>query len=124
MRVLAWVLVWLVLLAAAGWYLWRELRRLWGRSRLLGDQLTDTGQLLTAMELVVAERSGAAREAVAQEPAPELAVFRSPLELAAERQRLLADQRAARAARRQARLPGWARPATRAEQGRAEADGG
>ncbi len=46
MRVLGWVLVWVVLLLGATGYLWTKLRVAWRTSRDLGAELLLTGQRL------------------------------------------------------------------------------
>mgnify|MGYP001341644822 FL=1 len=109
MRVLAWTLLWLLLVVGAGWYLWRRLRWLWGRSQELGDTLADTERLLEATGLVVEQHTEALRSEWAAEPAAELAVFRSVVDVARERAQVRAASEAQRARRRAERLPGWAR---------------
>jgi len=108
-RVLVWVLVWLVLLGAAGWWLWGRLRVLWRRSGALGDQLTQAEALLAATEQVAAAHTEAAAVARVQAPARELAVFRDAGEVAAERDTLRRTLREQRDHRRAERVPGWAR---------------
>ncbi len=107
MRGLLWTLVWLAILAGSGWYLWRRLRWLWGRSELLGETLAEAEALVSSATEVLASP---AEEAPPVDAAAELAVFRDPAEVAGERERLRETLREERAARRRAALPGWARP--------------
>lgn len=109
MRLLLWTLIWVVLVAGAAWWLWRGLRDLWGRSTALGAQLAEAETLLAATELVVRQHADADAAARAAQPAPELAVFGNPLELAGERTELRRSLREQRDRRRAERLPGWAR---------------
>ena len=48
MRVLAWVLVWVVLLAASGWYLWRCLRRLFRTAGRFAHELAEAERCASA----------------------------------------------------------------------------
>lgn len=109
MRVIVWVIVWLVLVGASGWWLWRQVRVFWRRSGALGEQLTQVEALLAATEQVAAQHTEAVAADRAGAPAPELAVFRDRDDVAAERIDLLRVSRERRDARRAASLPGWAR---------------
>ena len=106
MRGLGWTLIWLAILAGSGWYLWRRLRWLWGRSELLGDTLTEAEAVLAS----ISEEPSAPADGAPERPAHvELAIFRKPAEVAAERDRLRETFHQERAARRLASRPGWAR---------------
>ncbi len=107
MRGLLWALIWLALIAGSGWYLWRRLRWLWGRSEALGETLAEAAVVVSA----TTERAGPAVDGSPPVGAAvELAVFRNPAEVAVERDRLRETLRNQRAARRRSSLPGWARP--------------
>ncbi len=111
MRVLGWVLVWVVLLLGATGYLWTKLRVAWRTSRALGAEL-----LLTEQRLALADVRGQVERRredtdVVQELAgfAELAVFADASVLGRERaatHRTLGEQRRARRAEN---LPAWAR---------------
>lgn len=103
MRWVVWILVWIALLVAAGWYPWRKLRELWARSERLGETLAEAEALVAAATEPVAGADRAAPEPV------ELAIFRDPAEVALERERLRRTLREERDIRRRASLPGWAR---------------
>ncbi len=107
MRGLLWALIWLALLAGSGWYLWRRLRWLWGRSEVLGETLAEAEVLVSA---ATEPGTAAGAESPPGGAAVELAVFRNPAVVAVERERLRETLRKQRAARRRASLPGWARP--------------
>ena len=103
MRLLLWVLVWIVLVLGAGWYLWHKVRVTWRASRQLGAEL-----------LVAERRLSEVREQVEQlqrggDVVQELAVFGDAGVLRAERDTMrqsLGQQRRARAV---GNRPGWAR---------------
>jgi len=108
-RVLAWVLVWVVLLLGATGYLWTKLRVAWRASRDLGAELLLTEQRLADVRGQV-ERLREDTDVV-QELAgfAELAVFADASVLGRERaatRRTLGEQRRAR---RAGNLPAWAR---------------
>ena len=107
MRGLVWTLVWLAILAGSGWYLWRRLRWLWGRSELLGETLAEAEALVSS---ATDHPDPAIGDAPPTDAAPELAIFRNPAEVAVERERLRETLREERAARRRAAHPAWARP--------------
>lgn len=109
MRWLVWTLLWLTLLAGAGWYLWRRLRWLWGRSELLGETLTEAEAILAQASETAEDAFHLRRTAAPLTPPEELAIFRDPAQVATERDHLREQLRAQRAARRSAALPGWAR---------------
>ena len=103
MRLLLWILIWIVLVLGAAGYLWRKIRVAWRSSRQFGAEL-----------LVAERRLGEVREQVEQlqqgsDAAHELAVFGDAGALRAERDAMrqtLGQQRRARAA---GNRPGWAR---------------
>jgi len=102
-RVLGWVLVWVVLLLGATGYLWTKLRVAWRTSRDLGAELLLTGQRLADVRRQV-ERQREETDVV-----QELAVFADASVLGRERaatRRTLGEQRRAR---RAGNLPAWAR---------------
>jgi hypothetical protein len=111
-RGLLWTLVFVGLLAGAGWWLWQRVRRLSRISSDLGRQLSEAEALLGVVGSAAAEherqrRAEGLHPAVA--PGPELAVFRDPLQVAAERRELRRTLATQRADRRAAHRPGWAR---------------
>ncbi len=103
MRVLGWVLVWVVLLLGATGYLWTKLRVAWRTSRDLGAELLLTGQRLADV------RGQVERQREETDVVQELAVFADASVLGRERaatRRTLGEQRRAR---RAGNLPAWAR---------------
>ena len=103
MRGLVWTLVWLAILAGSGWYLWRRLRWLWGRSELLGETLAEAEALVSS---ATDHPEPAIGDAPPTDAAPELAIFRNPADVAQERDLIRETLRGERAARRRASLPG------------------
>jgi len=102
-RVLGWVLVWVVLLLGATGYLWTKLRVAWRTSRDLGAELLLTGQRLADV------RGQVERQREETDVVQELAVFADASVLGRERaatRRTLGEQRRAR---RAGNLPAWAR---------------
>ena len=79
MRTLAWILVWIVLLAVAGLYLWRAVRATWGRATALGTELGTASDRLAEVQTQV-DRLGEANDRL-----DELAVFGDPVALRRER---------------------------------------
>lgn len=100
------MIVWLTLVVASGWHLWRRLSWVWGRAQLLEGTLADVEASLAAATDVTAPDPGTAGP---QPPATQLAIFRNPADVAAERVRVREALNSERAARRRASLPGWAR---------------
>ena len=115
MRVLAWVLVWVVLLAASGWYLWRCLRRLFRTAGRLAHELTEAELRLGRIQQEAGARHTGDGGAPAHDPADpateavQLAVFTGIAQAAAERRAVREALREQRQARRDANRPGWAR---------------
>ena len=118
MRVLVWVLVWVVLVAASGWYLWRRLRRLFRTASRLANEVAEAERLLGRVQRQVRARhtrgAGApdgapADEANEPDAAVQLAVFTGIAQAAAERRAVREALREQRRARRDANRPGWAR---------------
>ncbi|MGV1009121.1 MAG: hypothetical protein ACOYBY_11025 [Dermatophilaceae bacterium] len=106
MRVLVWAIVWLLLLAASGWYLWRCLRRLLRRARQLAAEMAEAERLLTQVQ----QQAGARHTATpASGQVSELAVFMGVTRAAQEHRATREALRGQRRARRAATLPGWAR---------------
>ncbi len=103
MRVVMWVLIWLVLLMGAGWYLWSALRRAWRASGRLMDELMATERRLSAIRTEV-DRLGDGTGAL-----EELAVFGDPDALRKERERTRQALSEQRRARRAENRPAWAR---------------
>ena len=120
MRVLGWVLIWLVSLGLAGWVIWRRLRGLRDRAVGLSEQLAQAESLGYAVRLAAEERlQEQERTERPDEPGEPtgvasrrhtLAVFDDASALARERDDLRQALALERQARRAATLPGWARP--------------
>lgn len=103
MRALVWILVWIVLIALSGFYLWGTVRSAWRLARGLGSELAQAQDRLGAVQDQV-DRLGEATDRV-----EELAVFGDPGSLRRERSgRREALGRQGRATRRRD-LPTWAR---------------
>jgi hypothetical protein len=112
MRVLVWTLIWAGLLVAAVLHLRRRLRALWDRTRGLGDELDAAQERLDAVRVAAVDAAEGARLAATGPEAAtrgELALFRSPLEVARERRAVRETLAKERDQRRAGRLPGWAR---------------
>lgn len=113
MRVLVWVLVWTALLGLAVWLLWRRLRQVWAKAGALGEAVAEAEEAVAqgsdAARAAAADQAAAARPAATPRPGEHLAVFRDPIELAAERIELRDSLREERHARSAERQPGWAR---------------
>lgn len=116
MRVLAWVALWVMLLAASAWYLWRCTRRLMRTARRFAHELADAERLLGRVQQEASARhTAAAADApagpAAHEPddAVQLAVFMGTRQAAMERRVVREALRVQRRARRDATRPGWAR---------------
>lgn len=101
MRLLVWVLLWIVIVAASALYLWGTVRAAWRSARRLGTELADAEERLSAVREQV-ERLGEANEQL------ELAVFTDPAVVARERRTTRESLRRERLGRR-GRPPGWAR---------------
>ena len=104
MRVLSWVALWIVLLAASAWYLWRCTRALVRTARRLANELTEAERLLGQVQ-----REARARHTPAPADAVQLAIFTGLPQAAAERRAVREALREQRRARRDANRPGWAR---------------
>lgn len=103
MRVLVWILVWVVLVILSALYLWSKGRVLWRKAVLVGSELAEAQDRLTEVQAQV-DRLGESTEAIHT-----LAVFEDPSRVRAERtatRRTLQEERRARRARN---LPSWAR---------------
>jgi hypothetical protein len=115
-RLLVWVVIWLVILGVSGWVLWRRLRSLRDHVVALSDQLAEAESLGYAVQLAAEERLRDQQVREAAEGTGEgaqrhtLAVFDDPATLAREREALREGLAQERRARRAAALPGWARP--------------
>ena len=106
MKVLAWILVWVSLLAVAGWWLWVRLRRLWSTASDLGETAAELETLATATSMAIdAETTRRAQASSRHTPA----VGRPRRDAVAAREEARRDYQAFRAARRRARTPRWAR---------------
>lgn len=115
MRVLAWVVLWTLLLVGSAWYLWQRLRRLGRATRRLAAELSAAEQALTRIQQ---EAAGAARRQTEQHAATNpahapkgahLAVFTGIPQAVAERRAVRRALDESKRARRAANLPGWAR---------------
>jgi hypothetical protein len=114
-RVLAWILVWALLLVASAWYLWRRVRLLGRATSRLGAELATAERALTQIQR---EASGAASDragrhtatgAAGDDSAQPLAVFTGIPQAVAERRAVRKALKQSKRARRAANLPGWAR---------------
>jgi hypothetical protein len=109
-RVLVWVLVWVVLLAASGWYLWRCTRAVVRRAGRLADELAAAERLLAQVQQQAGARhTPGTGSAGTPGEATDLAVFMGVSRAAEEHRAARAALKEHRRARREASLPGWAR---------------
>jgi len=98
-----WVMIWVVLLVAAGWYLGVRSWRLWGQTRELGSELATAQRRLEEVQgelELLGERIGSPDE---------LAVFADPAIARRERARARAAGRRERQRRRATSRPPWAK---------------
>lgn len=102
MRVLVWILVWVVIVAVSALYLWGTVRTTWKSARRLGTELADAQERLEAVREQV-DRLGEANERL------ELAVFADPATAARERRDTRESLRRESRERRRRGLPAWAR---------------
>ena len=103
MRVLVWILVWIVLIALGAAHLWAKGRVTWRKTTALGSELGAASERLAAVQAQV-DRLGESTDAI-----PKLAVFEDPGEIRAERQTTRRALQEERRARRIRNLPTWAR---------------
>ncbi|MDQ2755237.1 MAG: hypothetical protein M3Y71_01535 [Actinomycetota bacterium] len=103
MRTLVWILVWVVLLAGAGLYLWRAVRATWRQATVLGGELATASDRLAEVQTQV-ERLGESTDRL-----DELAVFGDPVTLRRERTRGREALRRQGRTNRRRDLPTWAR---------------
>lgn len=103
MRVLVWVLVWVVIVAVSALYLWGTVRTTWKSARRLGTELADAEERLSAVREQV-DRLGEANGRL-----EELAVFADPATAARERRTTRESLRRESRDRRRRGLPAWAR---------------
>lgn len=105
MRALAWTLFFVALLAGSGWYLWRRARPLPGLIAAAAEEIHTAQTRLAEVESTWSSAGMPLRSAA------DLAVFTRPAQARRDRNRIRAQSRQARQARRLAALPGWARRA-------------
>ncbi len=103
MRALVWILIWIVLVLGAAWYLWAKLRVGWRTSRELAQELRVTEARLNAVQQQV-QQLGETSDTIQQ-----LAVFGDPAALRTERERTRETLAGQRRARRAGNRPSWAR---------------
>ena len=107
MRLLVWVLVWVVLVLGAAAYLWVAVRAVLRSGRRLAAELAEAEQQLAGVQSRLDDLDGALDSA--SDEVPILAVFADRQALRAERdelRRTLGDQRRAR---RELTRPRWSR---------------
>jgi hypothetical protein len=104
-RAVVWLLVWLVLLVGSGLYLWRRARPL---PRTVSDVMAEVDAATARLDEV---ESAFVPMRMPVSSAADLAVFMSPRAARAAWERQRSQARDARALRRDARLPAWARRA-------------
>ena len=98
-----WVMIWVLLLVAAGFYLGAKAWGLWGQTKKLGVELATAERRLDEVQgqlELLGERIGSPED---------LAVFATPAEARRERDRARADGRRARQQRRALSRPAWAK---------------
>jgi hypothetical protein len=98
-----WVMIWIVLLVASGFYVGVKVWGLWGQTRELGSELAVAQERLDEVQgqlELLGERIGSPDE---------LAVFADPATARRERDRAKAEGRLARQQRRAASRPAWAK---------------
>ena len=98
-----WVMIWVLLLVAAGFYLGAKAWGLWGQTKKLGVELATAERRLDEVQgqlELLGERIGSPED---------LAVFATPAAARRERDRAKADGRRARQQRRAVSRPAWAK---------------
>jgi hypothetical protein len=98
-----WVMIWVLLLVAAGVYLGMRVWGLWGQTRELGSELAAAERRLDEVQgqlELLGERIGSPEQ---------LAVFADPAMARKQRDRARAAGRLARRQRRAATRPAWAK---------------
>lgn len=96
----AWLIVFAAILAVGGWWIWGRAKAAWRSAKALGDAAGELGAATTALEKA-AERPPLAP--------PRLAVFDHPETMHRERTARRAIVKEERRARREAKVPPWAR---------------
>lgn len=97
-----WVLIWVLLVVIALAYLARRAWAVWGQFKELAAELEHATGTLDALQ-AQADRLGAAPATT------DLAVFGDPRRIRKDREATRGELRRERQARREARMPGWAR---------------
>lgn len=106
MRLLVWVVIWIVLLAGSAWWLWRRARSAWGSTTQLGDVVGELEVLASATEIAIdAETTRRAESTPRHTPA----AGRPIAEVRAEREAARTAYARFREHRRRQRRPAWAR---------------
>ncbi|WP_295692477.1 hypothetical protein [Lapillicoccus sp.] len=103
MRVLVWILVWVVLIVLGALYIWSKGRVTWRQTKALGSEIAEASERLGAVQAQV-DRLGESTDAIQK-----LAVFEDPGRVRAERQTTRRTLQEERRARRNRNLPTWAR---------------
>lgn len=96
----AWLLVFLLILAAGGWWIWQRARATWRSAKALSVAASELGASTSVLEK--------AAERPPLDP-PRLAVFEHPETMYRERTATRATVETERRTRREANLPPWAR---------------
>lgn len=111
MRAVAWVAVWVVLVGASAWYLWRCLRQLFRTTGRLANELAEAQRRLSRVQEETRARhtEARARQTPGADEPVQLAVFTGITQAAQERRAVREALLQVRRARREANRPGWAR---------------
>ncbi len=97
-----WVLVWVLLVVIAVVYLAMRGWAVWGQLKELRAEIVRASEVVATLEVQMDRLGDSA-------PTADLAVFGTPQQARANRDRTRASLRAERLARRDARMPRWAR---------------
>lgn len=103
MRLLVWILVWILLIVLGAVYIWSKGRVAWRQTKGLGSEIAEASERLGAVQAQV-DRLSQSTDAIQK-----LAVFEEPGQVRAERQTTRRTLQEEGRARRNRNLPTWAR---------------
>ena len=112
MRIVTWILIWVLLVLAASGFLLLRVRVLWRQAKALGRELSEAEAGLTAVTSAMQADGEPSDHGAGTEPP---AIFQSPLAAREAQISIRETNRAMRAERRERARPAWARPSTALE---------